>query len=105
MALQSVAVIALRQGRTYRCIGRVGSIALTHVAVLGRVWRTSVRHRQLPPYATYPFSCYGRSPDGMPSDRSRGIHSPAPLRVCLACIALLLDVEVDVVVVIGEVYT
>ncbi len=51
----------------------------------------SVRHRQLPPCATYPFSCCGRSPLVCPHPLS-WIHSPVPLRVCLACIALKLPV-------------
>ncbi len=80
----------------------VGRIALTRTAVPSRIWRT------LCPVSAASAVCHisifvlWSLPVGLPSDRSRWIHSLAPLRVCLACIALLL--EVAGAAVIGEVY-
>ncbi len=78
----------------------VGRIALTRTAVLCRFGAPSVRHRQLPPCATYPFSCYGRST----------MICPLPLawdsQPCAApCLPRVYRLEVVGAVIMGEVYT
>ncbi len=85
---RSVAVTALRQGRTHLYVGR---IALTRTAAFGRV----LTHPQpgIGSFRRVPhilFVLWSPPPDYLTSDRLRWIHSLAPLRVCLACIALKL---------------
>ncbi len=89
MALLSVVGVALRQGRAHR---NVGCIALSRAVVLGLVTRILSPASAASAVCHISFFVLWSLPDGMPSDRSRGIPSPAPLRVCLACIALKLPV-------------
>ncbi len=86
MALLSVVSITLRQGRARRLSG-----VSTHPDSSPlSVWRTLSPASAASAVCHISFFVLWSLHDGLPSDRSRRIHSLAPLRVCLACIALKL---------------